>query len=89
MILMDCFLKSSVRRTSNHSQQRLLREEVLSLTQENAQNAAFFGVKANVSVMIRILTFSGGGCSPFKIFHVFFDKLPFYRGMDIDILKLS
>jgi hypothetical protein len=27
-----------VRRTSNHSQQRLLREEVLSLTQENAQS---------------------------------------------------
>ncbi len=28
----------SVRSTSNHSQQRLHREEVLSLTQENAKN---------------------------------------------------
>ncbi len=31
-------MQNSVRRTSNHSQQGLLREEDLSLTQENAQS---------------------------------------------------
>ena len=34
----------SVRRTSNHSQQRLLREEVLSLTQENAQSTGILRI---------------------------------------------
>ncbi len=34
----------SVRRTSNHSQQRLLCEEVLSLTQENAQSTGILRI---------------------------------------------
>ena len=37
-------LDYSVRRTSNHSQQRLLREEVLSLTQENAQSTGILRI---------------------------------------------
>ncbi len=35
----------SVRRTSNHSQQRLLREEVLSLTQENTQSTGILRIE--------------------------------------------
>ena len=38
-------LDYSVRRTSNHSQQRLLREEVLSLTQENAQSTGILRIE--------------------------------------------
>ncbi len=38
-------LDYSVRRTSNHSQQRLLREEILSLTQEIAQSTGILRIE--------------------------------------------
>lgn len=37
-------MQNSVRRTSNHLQQRQLRKEVLSLTQENPQNTGILRI---------------------------------------------
>ena len=52
----------SVRRTSNHSQQRLLREEVLSLTQENAQSTGILRIdlRFRSAESWRFVCFEGG-----------------------------